>query len=291
MRAWVWVLVGCGGSTLPSEDSASPDVCGGSISPGTVEILATGFSKTEGLAFSPDGRLFVSAGDLIAEIQPDGSWSEVVALEGGVGLAWWGDRLVAAGYPGGVGSVVSIDVDQGTMDVLTDQIEAPNFPTVTPWGSLLVSDARSAIHELHGDGGVAVWLEIPGPNGTVFTPAGDTLWAVNTWDDPAPVWQIDVEGNTAGVPREVHAYAGGNFPDGVALGASGDLYVSLNITGRISRVSAEGAETVVAEGVDWTASIAFGVGEGWDRCSVYSTSLFGPDVYRIGVGEPGQGLP
>ena len=45
-------------------------------------------------------------------------------------------------------------------------------------------------------------------------------------------------------------------------------------------------ETVLAEGIDFGASIAFGTGD-WDPCSVYATSLFGPEVFRVGVGVRG----
>ena len=77
----------------------------------------------------------------------------------------------------------------------------------------------------------------------------------------------------------------------MALGESGDLYTSLNVTGLISRLSADGTERTVAEGVEYTASIAFGNHDRWDRCSVYSTSLFSDVVYQVGIGEPGLAVP
>ena len=114
---------------------------------------------------------------------------------------------------------------------------------------------------------------------------------VNTWDDPAPVWQVPVRAGAAGAPAEVASYPADNFPDGVALGQSGALYVALNFTGLISKVQPDGAAQTVAEGAAWAASVAFGVGPDWDACALYATSLFGDEVYAVGVGEPGQPVP
>lgn len=282
------VLVGCAGGGDPAKKA---DPCEGSLAEGEVELLATGFESSEGLAFSPDGRLFVTAGDVIAEIQPDGSWDVVIDWEGGVGLAWWGDRLMAAGRDGSVGLVGAIDVDAGTAEIFATDLPSSNFLTVTPWGTLLVSDDTERIWDVTAAGVATPWLDVPGPNGMTFTADGTELWVVNTWDQPAPAWSVAIDGQAAGEVTELWAWPAGNFPDGVARGASGDLYTSLNVTGRISRLTADGEERTVAEGVDWTASIAFGNHDRWDRCSVYSTSLFGPDVYRVGVGEPGLPVP
>ncbi len=281
------LLAGCGSGA----DSGEIDDCAGSLAEGEVEVVATGFEKSEGLAFSPDGRLFITAGDSIAEVHPDGSWETVIDWPGGVGLAWWGDRLMAAGREGTVGVVGAVDVDAKTVEILTRDTPSSNFLTVTPWGSLLVADAGDTIWEVGPTGVTAPWLSIDGANGMAFTETGDALWVVNTWDQPAPAWQIAIAGTTAGDVEEIFAWPNANFPDGVALGASGDLYTSLNISGRISRLAPDGTERTVAEGVQYTASIAFGNHERWDRCAVYSTSLFGADIYAVGVGEPGLPVP
>ena len=126
-RAILPFLAACGGAKDTGPSAA--DLCDG-LAPGEVTTLATGFEKTEGVAFSPDGRLFVTAGDVVAEIAPDGGWQPVAALPGGVGLAWWGERLMAAGYHEGVGSVVSIDVDTGEVTPLSQTIGGPNFLAV-----------------------------------------------------------------------------------------------------------------------------------------------------------------
>ncbi len=279
-------LTACGGDDA-ADSGTETGACAGSLAAGEVVVLAEGFDKSEGLTFSPDGRMFITAGDIIAEIQPDGTWAKVADVTGGVGLAWWGSHLYAAGRDGDSGIVVKVDVDTGAVTTVT-QIDKSNFLTVTPWDTLLVTNATDTIFEVLADGTTTEWLAISSVNGMQFTADHTELWVVNTWDIPAPVSKIAINGQAAGAVTQVHEYEGGNFADGVALGTSGDLYVSLNVTGLISQVTADGTESVLAEGVDFTASIAFGEGAGWDPCAIYSTSLFSDKVYAVGVGETGQ---
>ncbi len=270
------------------------DPCADSA-PGTVHVLATGFSGTEGIAFSPDGRLFVSDGDDIAEVQPDGSWQVIAQVPDSIGLAWWGERLLVASSDSGLGDgqdgVFRVDVDTGAVALIGQGIPGANFVTVTPWDTLLVTDpGADGILEMTADGDVSPWSDQPiSPNGTAFTPDDDILWAVTTFNNPAPAWRIAVEDGSAGAVEQVVDFPTATAPDGVAVGADGSLYIAQNVAGRVDRVLADGTVQEVADEVEWAASIAFGDGEGWDACSVYATSLFGPDLYRVEVGA--RGLP
>ena len=282
------LLPACG----PGVDEPLVDPC--ADAPTGVEVVATGFAGTEGIAFSPDGRMFVGDAGQVAEVQPDGTWSYLAAVPGSIGMAWWWDRLLVAASDSGLGDgldgVYSVDVDTGEVTLL-GAIPGANFVTVTPWDTLLVSDpGTDGLLEQTADGQSTAWEgTVTSPNGIGFTPDDHVLWAVTTFADPAPVWRIPVDGEAAGTPEIVHEYPPGNAPDGIAVGASGDLYIALNIAGQVDRVAADGTVTVVGEGVDWAASLAFGVGDDWDVCSVYATSLFGSDLYRVAVGE--LGLP
>ena len=59
------LLLACSSTPAVVDTGLQPSVCpSGSLEPGVVEVLATGFDVdgtvgTEGLVFSPDGRLFV----------------------------------------------------------------------------------------------------------------------------------------------------------------------------------------------------------------------------------------
>jgi sugar lactone lactonase YvrE len=285
-------LWACSGEILPTE----PDECAGSA-PGRTHLLTDSFEGTEGLAFSPDGRLFVSEDHrVIAEVFPDGSWAEIAVVPGAIGLAWWGSELLVASSEAGEGSsgdaVFAVDVDSAAVRLIGGGLVGANFVTVTPWGTLLISDpSESGLLEMTADGEVSTWLaDLPSPNGTALSPAGDMLWAVATYTDPAPVWQIPIGGDgAAGPSSEVAAFTSGTAPDGVAVGRSGDLYIAQNIAGSVDRVAEDGRVTELSPQTPWAASLAFGEGPDWDRCSLYVTSLFSGELYRVEAGE--LGLP
>ena len=133
-------------------DSAAPTLCADSLPRGSVEVVATGFevegtTGTEGLTFSPEGRLFVGGsalggGGFVAEVFADGTWSILANVPGSVGLAWWRDRiLVATGDTGdGEGGLVTVHPDTGVVEVVVTGIDRANFPAPTPWGTILVSN-------------------------------------------------------------------------------------------------------------------------------------------------------
>jgi sugar lactone lactonase YvrE len=266
-----------------------PDPCADS-EVGATTVFATGFQGTEGLTFSNDGRLFVGDGDVIAEVQPDGTWEQVATVPGSIGQAWWGGRLMVASSDDGAGAdgVYAVDVDSGDVQLFAS-VEGANFLTVSPWGTLIVTDpGLDRVLEVDGDGAVTPWIaELISPNGTAFTADGGALWIATTYATVQPVWRVPVVDGAAGTPVAVAEFGSGDVGDGVALGASGALYVGQNIGGRIDRVGPDGAVSTISRGTPWAASLAFGEGEGWDVCSVYVTSLFSSDVFRVVVGEVG----
>ena len=124
------------------------------------------------------------------------------------------------------------------------------------------------------------------PNGTAFTPQGDALWVVSSFDVPAEVWQVATDGALAGEVTEVASFESGNIPDGVAMGANGDLFIAQNAAGTVDRVTPDFRVSHVASGVDWAASLVFGSGD-FDPCAAYATSLFGDALFEVQVGQTG----
>jgi len=279
-------------SCVTTTEEPTPGPCEG-LELGKVEVFASGFGGNEGISFSPDGRMFISAGEAIIEIFDDGTWSQVATVAGSIGLAWWNEHLMVAANDSGLGNgldgVFKVDVDMGTTELLGTGIEGANFLTVTPWGTLLVAaDSAPGIQEITSDGQVSVWAAgVPSPNGMAFNADQSVLWVATTFADPAPVWKLPITEGMAGTPVSVTEYSPGNVPDGVAMGLSDDVYVALNVAATIDRISAEGSVTTLATGIDWAASLAFGEGENFDPCSIYATSLFGDEVFRIIAAEPG----
>ena len=139
------------------------------------------------------------------------------------------------------------------------------------------------------DGDATVWLTgIPSPNGIGFSADGAWAYVVTTFGQPAPAWRIPISDGAAGTPESMVEWGPGVAPDGLAVGASGAVYSAQNIAGRIDRVIPGDPHTweTVGEGATWAASNAFGVGDSWDPCAQYITSLFGTDLFVMGVGEP-----
>ena len=294
------LLLACSSTPAVVDTGLQPSVCpSGSLEPGVVEVLATGFDVdgtvgTEGLVFSPDGRLFVGGsgiggGGYVAEIFLDGTWTRLVDVPQSIGLAWHDERvLVATGDVGtGEGGLVSVDPDTLEVEEVATGIPDANFPAPTPWGTILVSvPSGETVWEV-ADGGVSVWAEgVPSPNGIAITPDGSRVYVANTYVTPSTVASIPVTDGVAGPVGTLATLPDGSTQDGVALDAEGNLYVVNNLPGTLARITPSGDWDIVAEGIDFGASIAFGTGD-WDPCSVYATSLFGPDVFRVGVGARG----
>ena len=288
-------------SVTPDDPSPTPtpDPCAESPAAGTVSVLATDFvGGTEGITFSPDGRLFVSNDDRIEELQPDGTRSLLAEVPQSVGLTFWEGALVVASFDAGLGAVTGgvyrVDIDSGAVSLLTGGIEAANFPAVTPWGTLLVADdtGTEEIVEVTRDGARSTWsAAVPSPNGIGFSADGATAFVATTFGNPAPLWAVPVVDGEAGAPTSLVSWGPGNVPDGLAMGLDGDVWLTQNVGGRVDRIrpgAPEGQRVIASfEGVPWAASVAFGVGPAWDACSLYVTSLFGPDVYRLSVGAHG----
>ncbi len=291
-------LGGCpSADPVPDPDPTPAEPCAGSMDEGAVRVFATGLlGGTEGIAFSPDGRMFVSRGDALEEVSPDGSHAVISDVPGQVGLTFWNGELIIAssddGTGGGLGGVYAVDVDTGSSRLLAGGIDSANFPVVSPWDTLLVATpgAAEGIYEVSDAGEVSLWTdEVPSPNGIGFAADGSFAYVATTFANPAPLWEVPIAEGVAGTPRQITAWGPGVAPDGVAMGASGAVYVAQNLAGRIDRVDPEdGSEVAVAEGVAFAASAAFGVGAGWDACALYVTSLFSDELYVVGVGEPGQ---
>jgi len=173
---------------------------------------------------------------------------------------------------------------------IADGLGAPNFVVTTPWGTTMVSDdstGTDTIGEVTLDGDVSVWAQgVPTPNGMVFSLDNRTLCIAATFEGVG-LWRVPVsEEGEAGTPEQWVSFGAASTPDGVAIDSEGSVYVALNINDEIAQVKPDGTVTIIAEGVDKAASLAFGQGE-YDPCSLYVTNLLGAQVWRVGVGVLG----
>jgi gluconolactonase len=287
-------LVAC--VTLAACDSGSSEparVCAADIAAGEVQAFGPPTPmRTEGITFDSEGNLFVSAiateaDDQLLSIAADGSSTLVTESPSILGLASDARGILAAAIE--TGELLLIDPMDGSIDVIAEDLGAPNFVTTTPWGTILVSDdsqGEDTIDEVTWDGEVSTWVEgVPTPNGMVFSLDGRTLYVASTFQEPG-LWRVPVsESGQAGTPQKWVAFDL-TTPDGVAIDSEGNVYVALNVTNEIAKVDPDGNASILAEGVDWAASLAFGQGD-FDPCSLYVTSLFDTQLFRVGTGVLG----
>lgn len=307
--AAVAVLVGCdsGSSSTGSGGSGGTAGVGGTGgSGGTTRACATDIevgdvqafgeptpTRTEGITFDADGNLFVSAinsaaDDQLLAVSAAGVSTVVAEAESILGLASHANGIIAAGID--TGELLLIDPETGMSEPIATGLGAPNFVVVTPWDTMLVSDdsiGEDSIAEVTWEGDVSTWVTgVPTPNGMVFSLDQRTLYVASTFEQPG-LWRVPVsEQGEAGTPEKWVTFENATTPDGVAIDSEGNVYVGLNLKAQIAKVDTEGNFTIIAEGVDTVASLAFGQGD-FDPCSIYATSLYGEQLWRVGVGIAG----
>jgi sugar lactone lactonase YvrE len=285
---------GMGGSAGTGGAGGEARACAPDIEAGEVEMFGDPTPmRTEGLVFDSDGTLYVSAQDQagpdqLLDVGADGSNQSVAEAESILGLESDARGILGAGIR--TANLLLFDPSDGSSDEIATGLGEPNFIVTTPWDTILVSDDRpneGSILEVTWEGDVSVWSdEVPTPNGMVFSLDGSTLYVAATFQE-AGLWRIPVTDGQAGAAEKWVAYDT-SAPDGVAIDSAGNVYVALNTAGQIAQVDPEGNSTTITSDLRGVgpASIAFGQGE-FDPCSLYVTSLFTFQMYRVGVGVPG----
>ena len=291
-RVALVVLAGCASAAGGPDDTDTADVCGPA---GAVRTLATGFDRvsaggsfgTEGVTFSEDGALYVTARATVERVAQDGGVADVAALPGTIGLAWWRGAVWAGTSDGSARALVAFAADGTQTRYPLDTDVSLNFLTPTPWGTLLVSDPGSdGLWEwAFGAASLTAWKpDVVSPNGAAFSPDGATLYVAHTFRD-AHLSAIAVEDRAAGAETRLVDYPLGSAPDGIALAEDGTVVVALNTANRLDAWR-DGEAWTLADPVPFAASVAFGRG-GWDPCALVATSLFSGDVFEIDAGVRG----
>ncbi len=264
-----WLLL----STLAGFLFAAPSLAA------DAEPFAEDLSKVEGIAFCPDGSLYVSETQpgtvhlLSADGTPEKSWP----LEGALGLHCTTDSVLYANSfkNGTVHKLVDDELVQ-----IADGMKGPNALAQLPDGRVLVSDSQGGtIYELTGDGAKPFLEKLIYPNGMAYVPdqglhvnstTGRYVALVDSITEPKKF-------------KKVHK--GLMVPDGATVGPDGALYICEFGKGQVLRFGADGKKTVVAKGMTSPASLQFGTG-GWGGHTLYVTSLMGKGLYKIENAAP-----
>jgi gluconolactonase len=270
-------------------------------------IFYDGLDHPEGVAVHPDGSVWAGgeAGQ-IYRLAPDGSSAEEVANVGGfvLGIAFSPDASWLAACDLKQQCVWRVDMETFEVSEFARQpgdgppLAIPNYPVFGRDGTLYVSDS-GAFREVNGrvlafdaSGAGRTWHAGPFnfANGMCLSPAGDALYVVCSWLPGVERVAIRPDGSAG--EREVVAVIPDTVPDGVAVDASGALYVSCYTPCRIYRVQPGGEPEVFID--DWEAhmlgnptNIAF-AGENFDQ--IITANLGSWHLTRIDAGVRGAPL-
>ena len=290
--------------TGDTDTGVDPLACWTDLGFGEHEVLYQGFAGgSEGIAFGLDGLLYATANDRVWQVTAEGTASEFAMVPDALGLAARPDgSLVVASF--GManqpdGSVWTVD-DQGAAMQIAAGIDSPNFVTIALDGSALISDDfDTRVFRIDEQGQVSVVIaSVPSPNGMAYSPNRDFFYVASTFTPLGQLTRYEVGDD--GMPIEASAVeilqlGMASTPDGIAVDEEGWVYVAANLRGEIWRVdgSVAGLDPgeLVAEGLGFPASIAFGQGPGFDPCSLYLTQLENDTLQRVFVGRRGVPLP
>jgi gluconolactonase len=223
------------------------------------EELADGLNHPEGVAWNPvDGRVYAGGeGGEIYAVTLDGEVTQVASTGGSMlGIAVDGRGRVYA-CDDGKGEVARWDPATDELSVYAhgvdgEDMDCPNVAAFGPDGSLYVTcsgeDGRPEILRVSPGGDTADrWTDaVPAyPNGAVVTPAGDALIVVESHAERLVRVPI-LTGGRAGEPSVI-AELPDTEPDGVALDAEGNCWITLYRPDGLVRVTPSGQVDLVLD--------------------------------------------
>jgi gluconolactonase len=266
------------------------------------EVFADGLDHPEGLAFDREGNLW-AGGELGQIYRIDSKRNvQVVATLGGfnLGLTFSANQdLYVCNFK--LGALVRLDRSGNVLHswerVGRYRLRTPNFAVFDREGNLYFSDSG----EWHANDGFLFVLRPNGkieqlldrlafPNGLSLSADEKTLFVVQSTADNVLAVPILSPG-TVGKPR-IHASGLQDVPDGAALDAAGDLYVTCYASHNIYRVAPSGKVSLFAEDREGTmiaspTNITFG-GPNFDE--MYFANLSRWHICRVKAGIKGQPL-
>jgi SMP-30/Gluconolactonase/LRE-like region len=217
------------------------------------------------------------------------------------------DALGRDAVDAGIAVVAGIGVARGIMgeaqqesafdlgDLLADRMRVPNYPVFDDAGNLFVSDSgewgkkNGWIWKIAPGGAAAIWCKSACgfTNGMCLSADGKALYVVES--SPPLISKVAIRPDGTAGERTVLVELPRQVPDGVALDAKGDLYISLYNPNTIYRYTVKGQLITLYD--DWEqlnlvapTNIAFG---GADMQTLIIASLCGWSVHTAPMPVPG----
>lgn len=277
----------------PGTTATSPSLVPAGCAPWAKQQVAAGLGTLENLSFDGTGGLLLSGKGSIFRLATDGSRSTVVPGVTGPGgqvvdgrtLYFTTGNTLQDGFLGllglASGTISAVDLDTGARHVVADRLVMPNGMIRLPDGSFLVSrdlGAPGRTTRVFPDGHREVFApSVTSTNGMAYDATRGVVYIASTFNPATTISVVDLAAPHAR-PRVIRLPGPGplNAADDLTLGADGQLYVALNVAGKVVRVDPEtGASCTIASRIQFASSLRFGAGPGWDPASLYVTSFRG----------------
>jgi hypothetical protein len=261
----------------------------------TKSPVARGYGTLENLAFDGTGGLLLSETNLagapggVRRLSATGTKTTVVdkvtspgglVVDGRRLYFTSGNGLVSGLFNKADGAINAVDLDTGVTSRVASGLVMPNGMVRLPGGDLVVSrDLGKGSMTRVTLAGIRTPFApaATSTNGMAVDPARGELYVDSTFDAKTVINVVDLNAPNTVLRKIVIPGIGPlNSADDLTRGADGNLYVALNVAGKVVRVSpTTGAICTVASGIPLVSSVRFGAGPGWDPASLYATSFAG----------------
>lgn len=265
-------------------------------------VFCDGLDHPEGLAFDREGALW-AGGELgqVYRVEPSGRWDEITRLGGFcLGLTFSASQQLWV-CNSGLHALMKIDRSGRVLEIIRRAGErpllTPNFSVFDHEGNLYFSDSgewdrgNGFVYRLRRNGEVdQIGSALRFPNGLALSADDRFLFVVESQRDR--VLRISIQPDGRAGEAEVYAEDMARIPDGLALDAEGNLYVTCYASDCIYCVRPDRGVVLLAYDPEGTriarpTNVAFG---GSTFRDLYVANLGRWHIGRVHLGVCGQRL-